>query len=220
VSFVSENSRSGVVLAFSILSSIWISSFLFNSYSGSIIHTSFFITSIATITSILSAGTINQLLLRKRPQCLCFQKCKPFKWSSSRKSPAWSAISLVLNWSHCTICNPVHWWWKFTVSIKVLNIFWILCFALGSLTCCESCLIFRFSQICKWTCMHLESVFRVCVEFFSPVEGSRPNLVSSFRFSIRNVELVIVWGPLLEHFSFVKVKHCWDSWRRGGSEGG
>ena len=117
-----SNSFWGDIFASSISPSVWIVRFKFKWVLFNVLESTVHKTSIATFIS-KWGWAVNELLFRVWVEFSCGNKFSSFNCTCGGKCPAWSTLSLVFNWSYCSLGGPVNWGWD-ALSIENFNIWW------------------------------------------------------------------------------------------------
>lgn len=97
---------SSAIFTFSINCSVGVVRFEFKFGSSYILKGGIHPSTIAT--SIISI-TVNKLLFWKRIESTCLNGIHTFNSGNRWESPAWTALTLILNWINSTLCSPVNW---------------------------------------------------------------------------------------------------------------
>jgi hypothetical protein len=80
-----------------------------------------------TIATVIQPWAVNQVWLRERNKLSGSKEVSTFHCTSGWEWPTRSTLALVLNWSNCTLCNPVDFVSKVRL-IENFNLRFDICF--------------------------------------------------------------------------------------------
>jgi hypothetical protein len=106
ITLVGSNSLARVVLAFTVSGSVRIVRFNFESVLSGILDGKIMPSSVATFIFISVA--INDLLFREGEELSLVDEVETFNDTGGRESPAWTALTLILDWGNSTLGSPIN----------------------------------------------------------------------------------------------------------------
>jgi len=150
----------------------------------------------ATVATLISSDTINELLFRERDELLVVDEVETFKSTSSRESPAGTAASLVLDVSDGTLSSPINGDGKVLKGLEFSSLGVLVGVLVGHKTSVQSTEFFS-SQVSEVVQSEGNiALLLVELEDFKIVVGE--DLESDFVFVFSGISLLVSGLPLSE----------------------